>query len=135
EYWGVYYSNKAGHGTSVISVYVGKNRDRVKSIIKNIRTHNSLLPLSGGRKPKKLDERAERHVERLIREDPFITYKSLLFYLEKASIKVLRVTIIAYVQSVGFGSYCAAHKPYLTDRHVNWTENQWRGIVWTDESR
>ncbi|KAI8878862.1 hypothetical protein K501DRAFT_194855 [Backusella circina FSU 941] len=123
EYWGVYYSNKAGHGPSVISVYVGMNRDTIKSIPKNIRTHDSPLSLKRDERPKKLDEKAERHVERLIREDPFITYRSLLFYLEKGSIKVLRATIIACIQSVGFGSYCAAYNPFLTDTHENWTED------------
>ncbi|KAI8879899.1 hypothetical protein K501DRAFT_139609, partial [Backusella circina FSU 941] len=113
EYWGVYWLNKSGHGP----VYVGMNHDTVKSILKNIKMRDSSLPLKGGGRPKRLDERAERHIERFIREDPFITYKSLLFYLEKASIKVLRATIIACVQSVGFGSYYAAHKPRFTDTH------------------
>ncbi|KAI8890846.1 hypothetical protein K501DRAFT_167334, partial [Backusella circina FSU 941] len=74
----------------------------VKSILKNIKMRYSLIPLKGGGRPKKLDEGAERRAERLIREGPFITYKLLLLYLEMASIKVLRITIIACVQSVDF---------------------------------
>ncbi|KAI8881043.1 hypothetical protein K501DRAFT_189929, partial [Backusella circina FSU 941] len=80
-----------------ISVYVGMNRDTVKSILKNIKTRDSPLALKGAGRPRKLDERAESHVERFIREDPFITHKSLPFYLERVTIKVSRVTIIACV--------------------------------------
>jgi hypothetical protein len=70
----------------------------------------------------------------------------LEFYLLNASIKVSRPTVIACVQSLGFGSYYAAHKPRLSDKHkkrrllwaqqhVNWTEEQSRCVVWSDESR
>ncbi|KAG1445662.1 hypothetical protein G6F56_009833 [Rhizopus delemar] len=59
---------------------------------------------------------------------------------------VSRQTVIACLKSLGFGSYFAAHKPRLTEvnmkkrlrcamEHVNWTEDQWKSVVWSDESR
>jgi transposase len=53
------------------------NRETVKSILKKLKTSDSSLPLKGGGRPKKITKRAEQHVGRLIREDPFITYKML----------------------------------------------------------
>ncbi|KAG1600267.1 hypothetical protein G6F47_004757 [Rhizopus delemar] len=52
----------------------------------------------------------------------------------------------SYVDRLDFKSYRAAHKPRLTARHrksrlrwakehLNWTEDQWRSVVWSDESR
>ncbi|EIE79399.1 hypothetical protein G6F55_010671 [Rhizopus delemar] len=58
------------------------------------------------------------------------------------SIGILR----SYVDRLDFKSYRAAHKPRLTARHrksrlrwakehLNWTEDQWRSVVSSDESR
>jgi hypothetical protein len=137
EYWRVYWLNKTGHGPGVISTYVGMNRETVKSVLKKLKISDSPLPLKGGGRPKKITERAGRHVERLIREGLFITYNMLQIYLMDASINVSRPTVIACVRDLGFGSYYAAHKSRLTDKHkerrlpwaqqrVNWTEEQWR---------
>ncbi|KAG1150509.1 hypothetical protein G6F37_003029 [Rhizopus arrhizus] len=52
----------------------------------------------------------------------------------------------SYVDRLDFKSYRAAHKPRLTARHsksrlrwvkeyLNWAEDQWRNVVWSDESR
>lgn len=49
------------------------------------------------------------------------------------------------MRNLGFGSYFAANKPALSEdnkkkrlrwakEHDNWTEEQWRGVVWSDES-
>ncbi|KAG1048184.1 hypothetical protein G6F43_009407 [Rhizopus delemar] len=57
-----------------------------------------------------------------------------------------RKTLRLYVDRLDFKSYRAAHKPRLTTRHhkgrlrwakahLNWTEDQWRNVVWSDESR
>ncbi|EIE82875.1 transposase [Rhizopus delemar RA 99-880] len=55
-------------------------------------------------------------------------------------------TLRSYVDRLDFKSYRAAHKPRLTARHrktrirwakkhLSWTEDQWRKVVWSDESR
>ncbi|KAG1606992.1 hypothetical protein G6F46_012621 [Rhizopus delemar] len=52
----------------------------------------------------------------------------------------------SYVDRLDFKSYRAAHKPRLTARHrknrlrrakehLNWSEDQWRSVVWSDELR
>ena len=127
EYWSVYWLNKTGHGPPAIALYVGMNRDTVKSILKKIKTSESPLPSKGSGRPKKITSRAERQVEKLIREDPFITYKTLQSHLLDASIRVSRPTVIACVQSLGFGSYYAAHKPRLIDKHKE------RRLLWAQQ--
>ncbi|EIE83944.1 hypothetical protein G6F46_003982 [Rhizopus delemar] len=57
-----------------------------------------------------------------------------------------RKTLRLYVDRLDFKSYRAAHKSRLTTRHrkdrlrrtkahLNWTEDQWRSVAWSDESR
>lgn len=59
---------------------------------------------------------------------------------------ISRQTIINYLKEMGFRSYFVAHKPSLTEAnkkgrlcqaldHVNWTQEQWKSVVWSDESR
>lgn len=54
--------------------------------------------------------------------------------------------MIAAVNRLDFHSLCAASKPKLTQKHkearllwtqerVNWTNDQWNNVVWSDESR
>lgn len=61
-------------------------------------------------------------------------------------IHISKPTLVRYLHAQGFGSYFAAHKPNLTDKQirerlrwakerVNWTKEEWRGVVWSDESR
>lgn len=90
--------------------------------------------------------RAQRHMERLVRKNPSITYDDLRLNLKGAGINVCRATVISSLREIGFGSYFAAHKPRLTERHkkrrlswalshVNWTSDRWKSVVWSDESR
>jgi hypothetical protein len=80
EYCGVYWLNKTGHDPGAISAHVGMNRETIKSALKKLKISDLPLPLKGGGRPKTITERAGRYVERLIREDPFITYKCSIFH-------------------------------------------------------
>lgn len=118
----------------------------VHHIIKKIKGKGSPLPLKNLGRPTKIDERDLRHLEHIIRADPFASYDQLRLELSHFHVNVSRNTVISYCKSLGFGSYSAAHKPALTPKHrdrrlrwakerVNWTVDQWRGVVWSDESR
>ncbi|CAO3680717.1 unnamed protein product [Rhizopus stolonifer] len=121
-------------------------KSTVHNIIKRIEETGSLLSKKQSGAPKKIDERASRHLQRVIREDPFASYAQLQTELDRMGIMVSRQTVIVCLKSLGFGSYFAAHKTGLTEvnmkkrlhwaiEHVNWTDDQWKSIVWSDESR
>ncbi|EIE91034.1 hypothetical protein RO3G_15745 [Rhizopus delemar RA 99-880] len=66
--------------------------------------------------------------------------------LAKLGVFVSIETLRSHAGQLDFESYRAAHKPTLTARHhksrpqwakerTNWTEDQWRNVVWSDESR
>ncbi|MBM6387040.1 MAG: hypothetical protein JSY10_24095 [Paenibacillus sp.] len=90
--------------------------------------------------------RAEYMLKRAIRSDPFISYREFQTELERVDINVCRDTVIAAVNRLDFHSFYAASKLRLAENHkrarliwakerVNWTEDQWYNITWSDESR
>jgi hypothetical protein len=60
-------------------------------------------------------------------------------------VKVCTCTIRKYIWSIGCSSRVAAKKPFLKDAHkvqrlafarahLHWTEDDWKNVIWTDES-
>ncbi|KAG1540375.1 hypothetical protein G6F47_012045 [Rhizopus delemar] len=122
-----------------------KQKSTVQDIKTKIDDYGSPLPHKQTGRPLKINERTERHLNRIIREDPFASYKEINVELAKLDVFVSIETLRSYVGRLDFKSFRAAHKPRLTARHrksrlrwakehFNWTENQWRSVVWSDES-
>lgn len=123
------------------------SKSTVQSVIQRINQKGSPLPDHGtGAANKKLSERDERSLVRIVRKDPFVLYNQILAELRSHEIHISKPTLVRYLHAQGFGSYFAAHKPKLTDKEIkerlrwakeriNWTVEQWRGVVWFDESR
>ncbi|KAG1465276.1 hypothetical protein G6F56_004921 [Rhizopus delemar] len=131
---------------SRISEVVGVSKATVQSIIKRIDEKETPLPARQPGAPKKLNERNLRHLQAITRKDPFASYERINSQLKLCDISISRTNLITYIKELGFGSYFAAHKPALTEENkkrrlrwakerVNWTKEQWDGVVWSDESR
>lgn len=146
NYWGVYWLKKENYTMSRISEVVGVSKATVQSIIKRIDEKETPLPARQPGAPKKLNERDLRHLQAITRKDPFASYERINSQLKLCDISISRTTLITYIKELGFGSYFAAHKPALTEENkkrrlrwakerVNWTKEQWDGVVWSDESR
>ncbi|KAG1449840.1 hypothetical protein G6F55_009978 [Rhizopus delemar] len=128
-----------------IADLVGLNKSTVQNIKARIDDYGSPLPHRQIGRPLKINERTERHLKRIIREDPFASFKEINVELAKLDVFVNIETLRLYVDRLAFKSYRAAHKPRLTARHcksrlcwakehLNWTKDQWRNVVWFDES-
>ncbi|EIE89654.1 hypothetical protein RO3G_14365 [Rhizopus delemar RA 99-880] len=96
--------------------------------------------------PLKINEGTEGHLKRIFREDPFASYKEINTELTKLDIFVCIEILRSTYDRFDSKSYRAAHKPRLTARHrksrlrwtkehLNWTGDQWRNVVWSDELR
>ncbi|KAG1452382.1 hypothetical protein G6F56_007834 [Rhizopus delemar] len=123
---------------SRISEVVGVSKATVQSIIKRIDEKETPLPARQPGAPKKLNERDLRHLQAITRKDKFS--------IKIMQLSISRTTLITYIKESGFESYFAAHKLALTEENkkrrlhwakerVNWTKDQWDGVVWSDESR
>ncbi|KAG1638318.1 hypothetical protein G6F44_008953 [Rhizopus delemar] len=129
-----------------IAEIIGLNKSTEQDIRAKIDNYGSPLSHKQTGRPLKINERTERHWKRIIREDPFTFYKEINMELAKPDVFVCIETLRLYVDRLAFKSYRAAHKPRLTARHrksrlhwakehINWIKDQWRNVVWFDESR
>jgi hypothetical protein len=97
------------------------------------------LELAGHPKPK-LTAFALRELARLVRDDRQQTLAMLVDHFH-----VHRIIIRTYIRKLGFHNRISRQKPYLTiahkakrlafaKEHRHWTENDWKNVIWTDES-
>lgn len=113
-------------------------------------TGDYMVGKSTGR-PRKLDERTDRIILNEVKKDGFVNLKSiqkvliengLVKYGHTISLQTIRNRIYA---SGDFECYMAAQKPLLRHynrvkrlhwclQHKHWTVEQWRKVIWTDES-
>ncbi|KAG1630201.1 hypothetical protein G6F45_005662 [Rhizopus arrhizus] len=128
-----------------IAKLVGLNKFIMRGIKAKIDNYVSPLSYKQTGCPLKINERTEGHLKRIIRKDPVDFYDEINMESAKLDVFVCIETLRSYVDQLAFKSYRAAHKPRLTARHrksrlrqakehLNWTKDQWRNVVWPDES-
>jgi transposase len=119
----------------------GISRHTTRTIVDNVLVrHNGESKLRSGR-PKKLSIRDERHVLRIVRRDPKITYKNLA---EKAGVSVSHDTLYRLLKGEGITNWLCKKRPLLTPEmagkryawalaHEHWNFEEWAKVVWSDE--
>ncbi|KAJ5561463.1 hypothetical protein N7461_000224 [Penicillium sp. DV-2018c] len=96
-------------------------------------------PQSG--RPPTPSEGGKRLILRLIRRDPFIVYREIG---EQSGLTASDDTLLRLVKSSGYGHWKARKRPLLTPEvavlrlqwalvHLNWTWDDWKRLVWSDE--
>jgi transposase len=132
---GIFYLLRTHYTIREIAELVGLNKSTVQNIKARIDGYGSPLPHKQIGLPLKINEWTERHLKRIIREDPFASFKEINMELAVLDAFVSRETLRSYVDRLDFKSYRAAHKPRLTARrrkcrplwakeHLNWTKDQ-----------
>ncbi|CAG8791104.1 17287_t:CDS:1, partial [Racocetra fulgida] len=139
---------KEGMSAAKIARILGRSDTSVKNCLKRLRlTDNSsyLKRKSSGRKPL-VNKRYERLIIRKVKSNPSMrrmTKRSLA--AEFQSPPIAPSTLVKTLKKNGFKSYIARKKPFLTKKaqrerynwakeHKNWTKEDWRRVLWTDES-
>jgi transposase len=97
--------------------------------------------------PKKFDDRGVRRAQRAVESNRQQTLADLTSAINTGfSTTVSKSTIQTTIhQTIGMYSRHAWHNPFLTATHhqrqmewakeaLSWTKEEWRGIIWTDES-
>ncbi|CEP16228.1 hypothetical protein, partial, partial [Parasitella parasitica] len=109
------------------------------------KTGTGVIVKRSGR-PQKFSKRDQRTVVRNFREQPFASFVEHTIKLKDAGINTHPQTLLIYARRNGFGSYTPASLPMLKPSQikkrlawarekVNWTPEQWRSAIWSDESR
>ncbi|GBC22304.1 IS630 family transposase [Rhizophagus irregularis DAOM 181602=DAOM 197198] len=129
-------SNKTGYGKTTIHNIIAKYRETGAVTV---------APRSGC--PKKLTERDKRHLKAIInknRREPEEKIRKI--FMESTGNDVGRRTIQRTLYGMGYNSCAALRKPCVSEcnRKIRlnwarerrlWTINDWKKIVWSDESR
>ena len=101
--------------------------------------HGESIRRSG--RPKKLSLRDERHIIRVVRLDPKITYKNLL---AKTGVDVSTKIVYRLLKEEGITNWLCKKRPLLTPKvagkryawalaHEHWSFEEWTKIIWSDE--
>ena len=103
----------------------------------------ALKPRSG--RPRKTTRREDKLMVRQVQINPFISCKDIKVQIQRPDVSIH--TIRRRLIKVGkLKSRRAAKKPWLREvnrlrrlawarAHINWTSDQWRSILWSDESK
>ncbi|KAG2212059.1 hypothetical protein INT46_009433 [Mucor plumbeus] len=142
----IFYLKQLGFNQYDISTMIDIKRPTVQSIISRVnQTGTTLTGKSTGR-PSAFDDYTQRHLERTIRRDPFQTLETITGQLRMMGKNVSRSTTRKWVGKLGFRYYTPAVKPKMNEEHKknrlewahlhkNWSIEQWRQVIWSDESR
>ena len=129
-----------------IATMIDIKRSTIQSIISRVnQTGTTLTGKSTGR-PSAFEDYTQRHLERTIRRDPFQTLETITGQLRMMGENVSRSTTRKWVSKLGFRYYTPAVKPKINEEHKknrlewahlhkNWSSEQWRQVIWSDESR
>ena len=104
--------------------------------------HETINSMKRSGKPHKLRMQHIRKLSRLLTSNRRIPLAKLV---EQMSVRVHANTLRKVIMSLGFHNRVVAKKLYLSLKHKanrlafakahqNWTESDWRNIMWTDES-
>jgi hypothetical protein len=103
------------------------------------RTEGHTIPRPG--RPSVLSESDKHLIFRLIKRDPFIAYNDIR---EQTGITASNDTLLRMVKASGYGHWRARKRPYLKADAIaqrlawalerrDWTYEDWKRIIWTDE--
>lgn len=139
--------HEAGDSERMISNKTGFGKTTIHNII--VKYHKtgaiSVTPRSG--RPLKLTERDKRHLKVIITKNRRESVDKInKIFLESTGNDVCKRTIKKTLYEMGYNSRTALRKPNVSERNRiirlkwarerrSWTMNEWKKIIWSDESR
>ena len=132
--------SKAGLSTRVIADKLRVPKPSVGRWISKYRELGHVNRKKGSGRPRKLSSRDVRKIVRNVSKKPFhhVTKLSPITASKRLVWRALRQAGLRSRRPLRRPFLCARHKHERMDwamRHSHWWENQWRRIVWSDESR
>lgn len=140
------YSNN-GKSTYQISKDLSLPRSTIQTIIEHHRKYGIVTCLKKSGRPRITTKAENRILKKIIKENRRARAGELTVLWRDAIKKDVSVdTCKRVMRRMGYGFYTAKEKPLLTkkqktnrvkfaQKHRNWTADQWRRIIWSDESK
>ena len=133
-----------GMSCSEVAKRLGINKSTVSRIFSRWRLSSSIERKPGSGRKRKTTDRDDRQIMVYAKRTRFVSSSELLEALKLP--KVSEDTIRRRIKQSGeFNSYLAVKKPLISKKnksqrikwckeHKDWTVDQWRQVIWTDES-
>jgi transposase len=138
---------QSGFNTVEIASRVGVNKSTVNRVFKRYLATTSLNNAKRSGRPKKLTPKKQRLVIRTLKKNPSITATGISKKLaEDEDLKISRHTISRTLNDHGYVARIKKKKPLLSKKnqalryqwakdHINWTLEDWKRVVWSDETK
>jgi transposase len=140
---GIITSRRLGVSVKKISKVYKKSRAAIYKVLTKYKVHEVLGRKPGGGRKRKTTKQQDRRILRAVKKDRKITGEEIRESLE---LDVSDRTIRRRINESGeFKSYWATKKPFINEnnrkkrvewcmQHRDWTVEQWRSVIWSDES-
>lgn len=129
-----------------IATATGKHRYTISRICKRVQKTNSFKDKPRTGRPKLLGDRRKRVLTRILRKSKIKTAEQVRKVAKQFhNIDVSRQTVARALNSMGYVSRVKKKKPALSAQqkkarldwareHSKWTSDDWRNVIWSDES-
>ena len=135
-----------GHSYKIIAKKTGKPYQSISKICRRVKKTKSFKDRPRSGRPKLIDERKMRVLARILQKSKvktaeFVRKEARMFH----GIDVSRDTVARALTKMGYGVRVKRKKPALTKnqkkarldwarKHSTWTSDDWRHVIWSDES-
>ena len=139
--------SKAGTSCRKISNILGINYSTVYYILKKFKETVSTINITRAGRPKSISLRASRHLKSIVKSNRRTGLRGItqLFNLSR-DLPVSQKTVSRNIHNLGFHARRACKKPLISPknrikrlgyykRHRLWTVNDWKNVVFSDESK
>jgi len=126
---------------------LGRSRNTVHTVIAKYKENKATTVAKRSGRPCLLTERDERQLKRIVKSDckqPLSVIREN--FVESSGMVVSKSTIRRRLRDMGYNSRIAVHKPLLSNKNIrdrlawakekrDWSLENWKKVVWSDESR
>jgi len=132
----------AGLKGSEIARKLGHPASTVYTVLANYDKRGTVEPRKSSGRPPKLSDRDRRHLNQLVNKNRKAPLAEITNMLDA---NVSARTVVRAVHELGYRARVAAIKPFLNPSHIakrlefalshqHWTVEEWKRVIWTDES-
>lgn len=137
--------HEAGLSQRVIAEKVKASKTAVFNAIKIFEDTGKFCDRPGPGRKRKTTPSTDRFISRLVKKSPFKSSVDVQNVLQDSGVMVSSSTVRRRLLESDLKAHAPAHKPKLTavmkkkrllfaKKYRNWTAEQWRSVMWSDES-